>query len=66
MEKLNKCPMCGIHQLIKYSNDIVLPMEECFDMLQGAAVDHDTLKALQEIVTEFEVEGKKIWIGTMP
>lgn len=50
MKKINKCPFCGIHQLIKYSEDIILPIEECFDILQAASLEHDTPTAKAELL----------------
>jgi hypothetical protein len=55
MEKINKCPMCGIHQRIKYSDDLVLGIEDIFDTLHAAAAEHDTLKAKAELFDEAAV-----------
>ena len=52
MEKINKCPMCGIPQLIKYSDDIILPIEECFDTLHASALAYDGLKAKESLFNE--------------
>ena len=30
MKKRNKCPMCGVHQLIEYSSDLIIDIESAF------------------------------------
>ena len=63
MEKINKCPMCGIHQSIKYSDDVILSIENAFAVLYEGSLrtqkkrdelykQVDTLKARAELFDE--------------
>ena len=60
MEKINKCPLCGVHQSIKYSDDLILPIEDAFVVQHESSLrtqkkrgelykEIDTLKAKAEL-----------------
>ena len=53
MEKINRCPMCGYNQYVKYSDNTIMSLEEAFDILYKASLDNATLTAKAELLDEF-------------